>query len=195
MKRLSTLLILLFSAVAHAEVVYDGTQGASGSVDLDVNNTYLVDASDGNTFAAPNVFFSFSNMNVEAGNTLLFTNSSGARYDNLIARVTGGSPSLIDGSIASEVQGANLWIVNPYGMVFGNGSSVNVMGSFHVSTADYIEFEGGIRYAATNTGSDFLVDGNPTKLGFLDKVPQQNGEITLSNTKITVGEGESISLI
>ena len=57
----------------------------------------------------------------------------------MIGRVTGGAQSNINGQIASTITGANLYLINPSGIVFGPNATVNVSGSFHASTADYLQ--------------------------------------------------------
>src|SRR3712207_8497367 len=58
---------------------------------------------------------------------------SGQAIDNVISRVTGGEASRIDGTLASRVGKADVWLVNPSGIVFGPGARLDVPGSFHAS--------------------------------------------------------------
>src|SRR2546426_62079 len=50
----------------------------------------------------------------------------------------GGNVSQIDGLLKSEIAGANLYLLNPSGVMFGPNARLDVRGSFHVSTADYL---------------------------------------------------------
>ena len=99
--------------------------------------------------------FSLSNAPVPESATFTSTGSSGP-ISNVIGRVTGGSPSSIDGKIQSNIAGANLYLINPSGIVFGPAATVNFSGSFHASTADYIKMSDGARFQATNPGGSTL---------------------------------------
>ena len=57
---------------------------------------------------------------------------------NILSRVTGGQQSVIEGRRLSTIPGANLYLLNPSGVLFGPNTSLDVSGSFHVSTADYL---------------------------------------------------------
>ncbi|HEV8678114.1 MAG TPA: filamentous hemagglutinin N-terminal domain-containing protein, partial [Stellaceae bacterium] len=80
---------------------------------------------------------------------------------NIVGRVTGGTASSIDGAIKSTIPGANLYLINPSGIVFGPHGTVNVSGSFHASTADYIKMSDGARFQATNPDGSTLSAAPP----------------------------------
>ena len=54
----------------------------------------------------------------------------------MISKVTGGARSDIDGTIRSTIPGADFYFINPPGILFGPNASLDLQGSFHVSTAD-----------------------------------------------------------
>ena len=84
-----------------------------------------------------NLFHSFSQFNVEAGRAVYFANPEGV--DNILGRVTGADASEIMGRLG--VQGnADLFLINPRGIVFGENASLDVNGSFVAATADAIQF-------------------------------------------------------
>ena len=83
-----------------------------------------------------NLFHSFSTFNLATGEQANF--SAGNGIQNIIARVTGGEVSSINGTINSE--SASLWMINPAGWLFGADAKINVNGAFHVSTADSVRF-------------------------------------------------------
>ena len=91
-----------------------------------------------------NLFQSFGMFGLAQGETAKFSGPSSVT--NIIGRVTGGSQSSINGAVNSSIQGASLYLINPSGIVFGPNASVNISGSLHVSTADYVRFSDGVRF-------------------------------------------------
>jgi filamentous hemagglutinin family protein len=97
---------------------------------------------------------------------------------NVISRVTGGTSqftgaksSLIDGTLTSSIPGANFWFINPNGIIFGSNAALNITGSFHASTADYIKLADGNIFAATPSSSEVLTVHPPSAFGFLNANP------------------------
>src|SRR3954451_22577988 len=91
-----------------------------------------------------NLFHSFGAFSLVQKETATFSGPSSVR--NVIGRVTGSAPSSIDGRIQSTIQGANVYLINPNGIVFGPNAKVDVSGSFHASSADYIRMSDGSRF-------------------------------------------------
>jgi filamentous hemagglutinin family protein len=79
-----------------------------------------------------NLFHSFGTFNVGAGDTALFTADPSKLTDNVVSRVTRGTQSDIYGTIACNIDGNDLYLLNPSGILFGSTSSLNVLDSFHV---------------------------------------------------------------
>ena len=87
-----------------------------------------------------NLFHSFGKFGLTASESATFTPvGSTGPISNVIGRVTGGTMSSIDGKIQSIIPMANLYLINPSGIVFGQHATIDVKGSFHASTADYIK--------------------------------------------------------
>src|SRR5262249_23950514 len=92
----------------------------------------------GGTPSGGNMFHSLALFNVGRTNGVNdvanFTNTNGLVVRNIISRVTDG-PSNISGAIqTSNYPGANLFLVNPAGIVFGPSASITVPGSVHASS-------------------------------------------------------------
>ena len=84
---------------------------------------YAIDASLGKQVGG-NLFHSFGLFTVAKPETATF--SGPTTVTNIIGRVTGGAASSIDGTIKSTISGANLYLINPSGIVFGPTATVNV---------------------------------------------------------------------
>jgi len=90
-----------------------------------------------------------------------------ANIQNVISRVTGGTASSIDGTIQCTIPGANFFLINPFGVMFGPSASVNVSGSFAVTTADYVKLADGGRFDARTPVNDVLTAAPVSAFGFL----------------------------
>ena len=114
--------------------------------------------------------FSLANAPVTESATFTATGSTGS-ISNVIGRVTGGNQSSINGAIVSAISGANLYLINPSGIVFGPHATVNVSGSFQASTADYLKMSDGAKFQATNPNGSTLSSAPPAAFGFLNASP------------------------
>src|SRR5215467_1025699 len=138
------------------------------------NGVYTIGASLGRQVGS-NLFhsfgqFSLSNAPVPESATFTATGSTGP-ISNVIGRVTGGTQSNINGAVVSTIPGANLYLINPSGIVFGPNATVNVSGSFHASTADYVKMSDGARFQATNPDGSTLTAAPPAAFGFMTPRP------------------------
>src|SRR5947208_1718739 len=124
----------ILMAVSQAQITLDGSLGHQGPL---AGPNYRIDAKVGQ-IRGSNLFHSFEQFNVPTGGRATF--SGPAAIKNILGRVTGGQPSSIDGVLQSEIDGANLYLLNPTGVLFGPNARLEVSGSFHVSTADFVRF-------------------------------------------------------
>ena len=131
-----------------------------------------------------NLFHSFGAFNLSQGETATF--SGPASVANVIGRVTGGMPSSIDGTIHSTIPGANIYLINPAGVVFGPNAAVKVLGSFHASSADYLRLEDNARFQATNPNASKLTFAAPEAFGFLISNPRS---VIVNNATLSLPNG------
>jgi filamentous hemagglutinin family protein len=151
-----------------------GTGGSISTLGSPGSQTVTIPANLGQQRGA-NLFQSFTTFNVGSGDTALFTQTGlttpmAIRY--IIARVTGGA-STINGNLTVDpaspnFAGANFFFINPSGVMFGNGASINVPGNFVVSTADFIKLSDGtgIFYSNPLSGADNLTAASVQSFGF-----------------------------
>ncbi len=123
----------------------------------------------GGTRAGGNLFHSFSQFDLGAGDTARWVGGGdAAAVNNVINRVTGGQASRINGTIDSTaLPNATFYFVNPAGIVFGPGAQVNVPSAAHFSTAGELRFANGDRFAIATPNGSTLSVAAPEAWGFL----------------------------
>ncbi|MBC7969041.1 MAG: filamentous hemagglutinin N-terminal domain-containing protein [Verrucomicrobia bacterium] len=147
---------LCVSQPAFAQVIPDRTLGSESSV---VNSDVLIrgltsDRVDGGARRGANLFHSFLEFNVAAGRGVYFSNPIGV--GNIFSRVTGSNASNLAGRLG-VLGTANLFLLNPNGIIFGPNASLDVAGSFTASTARDLLMADGTVYSATNPSASSLL--------------------------------------
>ncbi|MEB3162572.1 MAG: filamentous hemagglutinin N-terminal domain-containing protein, partial [Prochlorothrix sp.] len=134
------------------------------------------------------LFHSFEQFHLNNGQVADFVGNPGLA--NILGRVTGGSASTIDGLLQVTNSGANLYLMNPAGIVFGPNARLDLAGSFTATTATAIGFENGWFNATGANHYDALV-GSPNRFAF-----SQGGQGTILNEgDLAVNSGQSLTLL
>ncbi|MGI2906019.1 filamentous hemagglutinin N-terminal domain-containing protein [Tolypothrix sp. VBCCA 56010] len=179
---------------AIAQITPDNTLGAQNSR-LTPNvliNGASADQIDGGATRGSNLFHSFSQFNINDGQRVYFSNPIG--IENILTRVTGKEASNIFGTLG--VNGAaNLFLINPNGILFGKNAQLDIRGSFLGTTANAIQFGNQGIFSATNPQTPPLLTVNPS--GLLFNQINQNAAIqnNASTTGLEVAEGRSLLLV
>ena len=107
-----------------------------------------------------NLFHSFLEFNVDEGQRVYFTNPVG--IESILGRVTGENPSNIFGLLGVD-GGADLFLMNPNGIVFGEAATFDIEGSFYGTTGDAVEI-GNEVFSAVAPESSRLLQVSPSIL-------------------------------
>jgi filamentous hemagglutinin family protein len=158
---LSVVALALAPALGVADVVTDGSLGPR----VRLSGAAVEVGAELGRRRGGNLFHSFERLDVATGGRVTFTGPTG--IDNVIARVTGGQRSTIDGLLRSVVPGAELYLMNPAGIVFGPQASLDVPAAFHVATADQLRFADGTTFSAGDATGGGLTVAAPAAFGFL----------------------------
>ncbi len=175
---------------ALAEIIPDKTLGTEPSVvtpQVNINGlpSNLVN---GGATRGTNLFHSFSQFNIDNGQRVYFANPVG--IDNILTRVTGGNPSNILGTLGVD-GGANLFLLNPNGIIFGENARLDIAGSFFATTANSLVFDNGVEFSATQPEAPPLLTINvPLGLQYGSNYP----EATIANAG-TLTVGQNLTLV
>ncbi len=137
-----------------------------------------------------NLFESFSQFSLKEGEVADFVGAPSVT--DIIARVTGGMSSSIDGTIMSGIKGANLFLINPAGVMFGANAVVSVSGAFTVSTADYVNLSDGGKFLANGGPGDDPTAGAVSGFGFTSASPKG---VSFTGSALGVPAGKSLNFI
>ena len=192
----STLPIAIFGCLipltAVAQITPDGT--TSTTVNQNGNDFTIEQGSR----VGDNLFHSFDEFSVPTLGSAEFNNA--VDIANIFSRVTGSNISNIDGLLSAN-GGANLFLINPNGIIFGENARLNLGGSFFASTADSLLFEGNRSFSASNpTAPPLLKVSIPIGLNFRDNPGEIVNRSFVQNSAgdfagLEVAPGQNLTLV
>ncbi len=194
-----------------AQITPDNTLGQESSV-VEPNAQFPVDVVEGGATRGANLFHSFSEFNIEEGRGAYFYSPS-TDIQNILARVTGGNPSQILGTIGTFGNSyPNLFLINPKGIIFGANASLDMGnsgleiggtgGSFVATTANAVLLGNQGAFSASNPAASNLLSVNPSALFFntsqaeiINRSTATNSVLGFSIDGLQVPNGRSLLLV
>lgn len=164
---------------------------ALDGTDTEINNTGDTYNITGGQLSADraNLFHSFTQFNLSEGQIANFL--SNPEIQNILGRINGGDPSVINGLIRVTGGNSNLFLLNPAGIIFGPNASLDVPAAFNASTATGIGFDDTRWFYAFGENDWASLVGTPNAFRFDPLAP---GSI-LNEGNLTVPTEESITLL
>ncbi|MCC3432455.1 MAG: filamentous hemagglutinin N-terminal domain-containing protein, partial [Microcoleus sp. PH2017_04_SCI_O_A] len=178
--------LLIFNTFAQAQTVVPAADGTGTAV---IRNGNRYDINGGSLSGdGANLFHSFGQFGLNEGQVANFLTNSAIQ--NILARIAGGNPSLINGLITVTGGNSNLFLINPAGIVFGPNASLNVPGAFTATTANNVGF-GSNWFNAAGTNNFSALVGAPNAFYF--GANQPGSIVNAGNLAVT--PGQSLALL
>lgn len=182
------LVVALPNIPTWAQITPDTTLGAEGSLVTPGANVQGLPAEliESGALRETNLFHSFSEFNVNNGQRVYFANPTD--IENIFSRVTGNNVSNILGTLGVNGD-ANLFLLNPNGIIFGPNARLDINGSFLATTANSFQFPDGTQFSATNPEAPPLLSINvPPGIQY----GAQPGKITVNQANLEVGSQDTL---
>ena len=185
-------------AIAQSVIVPDSTLGTENSQVIQNFNGQPTEVIVNGARRGQNLFHSFQEFNVTQGRSAYFF-SPDASIQNILARITGNNPSNINGRLGTYLfmggqfvpSNANLFLINPNGIIFGAGASLDVGGSFVATTANAVQFPSEDLFSASApTAPSQVLTVNPSALLY-NAIAAQN--VRIINRSAVSNSGNLVS--
>ncbi|MEO0539489.1 MAG: CHAT domain-containing protein [Cyanobacteria bacterium P01_A01_bin.105] len=161
------------------------TAAGAGTAVTPLGNTFQIE---GGTVAGDNLFHELGQFDLAAEQTAHFL--SAADTVNIFGQIVGGAPATVDGLLRVTGSSANLYLINPAGLMLGPNARLDLSGSFTATTADEIGFgENWLSVYGTNDYAALV--GTPDRYGFSLAEP---GAV-ISEGQLAVSPGQFIHLV
>ncbi|NET04816.1 MAG: filamentous hemagglutinin N-terminal domain-containing protein [Symploca sp. SIO2B6] len=156
--------------LAKAQILPDDTLGTTEMSVLtpEIIGDFSAIQIEGGAIRGENLFHSFREFNIGEARAVYFTHAAG--IENIISRVTGSNLSNIEGTLG-VLGNANLFLINPNGIIFGANARLDMGGSFIATTASSLVFENNLEFSTTNQNTiPLLTINTPIGLQFGEAV-------------------------
>lgn len=190
---LTLVINISFCETAITQIQPDTTLGSEQSIILPHGNKDLIT---GGARRGNNLFHSFEDFNVNNGQNIYFNNPDGVA--RIFSRITGNRPSNILGTLGvwdtlkKQIGSADLFLINPNGILFGPNARLNLGGSFISSTASSIIFADGTEFSTLNPSPPLLtINLLPVGLRFGTQV----GSIRNQSRQLSVDINRTLALV
>ena len=200
---------LMSPGINQAQTTTITESGLNTRVTTSGTTTFIDGGTRPGTTSQPNLFHSFGDFSIGTGDTALFraidvvggidTAYSGSSIQNIIGRVTGNNPSGLYGTLdtISNFPTANLFLVNPNGIVFGANATINVGGSANFVAGDYLRMADNALFFANLAQTSTLSVAPVNSFGFLAGNPVgiisiQGGTVRNTSALTIVGRDKVI---
>ena len=181
-------IVLIGAKNSLAQPIVPANDGTGTIVSPDVNNPNHFNINGGSLSAdEANLFHSFQQFGLNPDQIANFLSQPNIR--NILGRVVGGDPSVIQGLIRVSGGNANLYLVNPSGIIFSPTARLDVPANFAATTANGIQLDqdwfnaiGANNYAALN--------GDPSAFAFTG----ESGDI-VNAAELTLEPGKVLTFV
>ncbi|MBE9211471.1 filamentous hemagglutinin N-terminal domain-containing protein [Plectonema cf. radiosum LEGE 06105] len=182
MKLKYLLTLFLISSVPQAQAQITPTANDANTIVNQTGNTFTIT---GGTQIDANLFHSLQKFGLNENQIADFVTNPGTQ--NVLGRITGGDASVINGLIKITGSDANLFLMNPAGIIFGSGARLDVPGSFTATTANGIGF-GNKWFNASGANNYVELIGEPNSFAFTMSEPGAIANDGFGNLAVKTGK-------
>ncbi|MDJ1174474.1 CHAT domain-containing protein [Roseofilum capinflatum] len=177
---------LSYAVPTYAQPSITPAQDATGTQVIPNGTQYQIT---GGTQAGSNLFHSFQQLGLNPGEVANFI--AQPHIQNILGRVVGGEASLINGLIQVAGGNANLYLMNPAGIIFGPNAQLNVPADFTATTATAIGFGNNTWFNAQGENNYANLIGIPSEFQF----PYTNPGTIINEGNLTVNPQQHLTLL